>query len=319
MKNNKGFTLIELLAVIIILSIIMVMIVPTVNNLINDSKKRLLKVSALGLARTAQQQYIDLMTNNKNNFIIFNYKDGIETSSQPDASLNFTGKRPKNGKVIINKDGQIKVVLHDDKFCAIKDFNESEVTLSENNADDCINKLGQTTIEIIDVKIEDVLSSGPVIFENYLQFPGKADLIEGKNYIVSLTKADGEIINLYNLGVTNVELTNYFNSEEKYGVYINTISYNETMADDPYTHYSDYIYTNTKIITDTYIPVILKYLNEEKAKPTPNELTILTLQKTLTTFQNFQKYEGESWIFGMTESSQTNNIGLKEIKIEREL
>lgn len=39
MRNKNGFTLIEILAVIIILGIIMIIVVPSVSNYINDSRK----------------------------------------------------------------------------------------------------------------------------------------------------------------------------------------------------------------------------------------------------------------------------------------
>lgn len=40
MKNNKGFTLIELLTVIVILGVVSTIAIPSVNNVINNSKKR---------------------------------------------------------------------------------------------------------------------------------------------------------------------------------------------------------------------------------------------------------------------------------------
>ena len=45
--NKKAFTLIELLAVILILGIIALIAIPTVNNIINESKKGAFKASVI--------------------------------------------------------------------------------------------------------------------------------------------------------------------------------------------------------------------------------------------------------------------------------
>ena len=58
MKNKNGFTLIELLAVIVILAIILVIGVPKVMSVIEDSKKATLETSAKMIASQAEKQKI---------------------------------------------------------------------------------------------------------------------------------------------------------------------------------------------------------------------------------------------------------------------
>jgi uncharacterized protein (TIGR02145 family) len=51
---------------------------------------------------------------------------------------NYTGTKPKNGTVIINKTGQVGLALHNGKYCIEKGYNEDNVTLSEKSTDECI-------------------------------------------------------------------------------------------------------------------------------------------------------------------------------------
>jgi len=54
--NSKGFTLVELLAVIIILAVIVAIAVPTVSNIINESKQASLNDSAELIVRTIENE-----------------------------------------------------------------------------------------------------------------------------------------------------------------------------------------------------------------------------------------------------------------------
>lgn len=54
--KKKGFTLIELLAVILILGIISLIAIPTINNLVKESKKGAFKTSVQNIVRAAEQQ-----------------------------------------------------------------------------------------------------------------------------------------------------------------------------------------------------------------------------------------------------------------------
>lgn len=59
MNNRRGFTLIELLAVILILGIIALIAIPTVNNIISESKIGAMKSTANNVA-TSYEQYAQL-------------------------------------------------------------------------------------------------------------------------------------------------------------------------------------------------------------------------------------------------------------------
>ena len=57
MKRSKGFTLIELLAVILILGIIALIAIPTVNNILKESRTGAWKSSASQMTKTAENYY----------------------------------------------------------------------------------------------------------------------------------------------------------------------------------------------------------------------------------------------------------------------
>ena len=62
---KKGFTLIELLAVIVILAIIALIATPIVLDIIDDSKKSSVKISADNYAKAVEYYIADSLSNNK--------------------------------------------------------------------------------------------------------------------------------------------------------------------------------------------------------------------------------------------------------------
>ena len=57
MKNKKGFTLIELLAVIVILSILILIALPSVLNIMNKARRDAFKDEAASIASAAENAY----------------------------------------------------------------------------------------------------------------------------------------------------------------------------------------------------------------------------------------------------------------------
>lgn len=58
--NKRGFTLVELLAVITVLGLLLIIAVPKVNSIINDSKKKTFLGEAQAVYRTAKMKALDL-------------------------------------------------------------------------------------------------------------------------------------------------------------------------------------------------------------------------------------------------------------------
>lgn len=59
LKNEKGLTLVELLAVIVILGIIAAIAVPSIGNIVENSRVKAIKADALMVLSAAEMYYID--------------------------------------------------------------------------------------------------------------------------------------------------------------------------------------------------------------------------------------------------------------------
>ncbi len=141
---KKGFTLIELLAVIVILAIIALISTPLILNVIEDAKKGAFKNTAYGIIEAAELEYAKNKLSGINEEIIHTYQDGQETSEN---KLEFKGKKPQNGKVIIGESGDISLAIHDGKYCAYKNYAISSVVVQVMSVSECEEK---TTLEYTD-------------------------------------------------------------------------------------------------------------------------------------------------------------------------
>ena len=97
---NKGFTLIELLAVIIIIGLIAVITIPKINDMVEDSKRKIAETSALGYSK-AVDEYL-LNEESKKNIITLNGDYNINSDGKLHNFIDFydikvTGKKPNNG------------------------------------------------------------------------------------------------------------------------------------------------------------------------------------------------------------------------------
>lgn len=97
-RKNQGFTLIELLAVIIILGIIMALIIPEISKVIEKSRQKSVENSVRGLMRAVNIAQKESAIDDDYCSITFTYTNGVETSDMDNVKLNYTGKKPQNGK-----------------------------------------------------------------------------------------------------------------------------------------------------------------------------------------------------------------------------
>ena len=134
--TNKAFTLIELISVIIIMGIIALITIPIIKDIINSSREKNFKNSALGLIEAANQYYLNSkLTNDSFDEITFKVNNGKMVSE--DRELAFNGSVPIGDSYVkIKANGDIAINITDGEFYAVKDYDEVGVSTgtSEENA-----------------------------------------------------------------------------------------------------------------------------------------------------------------------------------------
>ena len=126
MKRNtteKAFTLIELLAVIVILAIIALIAVPVILNIIDKANKSAFKDSAYGVLNAAEYYYA------ASQLELEGPMETVEMETT-DQRLELKGSVP-TGKVIITRDGEISLMVKNERYCVTKGFEDKDVTITE--------------------------------------------------------------------------------------------------------------------------------------------------------------------------------------------
>ena len=125
--KRKGFTLIELLAVVIVLGIIAVIAVPSINNMLSKGKKDLLISTANNLVETSKQYYYNKMLDNDE--MSSSISLSVTDSANMDL-LDFKGKLPENGYILIDTAGNIGLAVTQGDYCAKKELWSDQVVVS---------------------------------------------------------------------------------------------------------------------------------------------------------------------------------------------
>ena len=108
MKKRNGFTLIELLAVIVILSVLMLIAVPGILKIMNDTKADAFIAQAQSILKAAEQQYVVDQTGGGSTDIYCATKTSKTATAAPVASssLSLTGSTKVGYYVKFSTDGQ---------------------------------------------------------------------------------------------------------------------------------------------------------------------------------------------------------------------
>lgn len=140
MKNKNGFTLVELLTVIAILGLILIISVPKVIGIIEDTRKTSFKKSADLIVQTLKLEYSQKLYGTNFNKKLYEFDKTTESGYKNNSEkLKLKGDKPSIGSVLINQDGKIAmaIVSNDEKYCATKTYDESEVIVSKYSIGNC--------------------------------------------------------------------------------------------------------------------------------------------------------------------------------------
>ena len=130
--KEKGFTLIELLAVIVILSVITLITIPMITNVIEESKKKALASSIQGLVESANLYAIE-----NDGVYEFLFDQEHKGSTKKGESLDYRGSIDGEGKLYLDREGNVSVCISNDTYYAYKNYN-SGIVVGERKTGNCI-------------------------------------------------------------------------------------------------------------------------------------------------------------------------------------
>ncbi len=127
--GKKGFTLIELLAVIVILTVIMMISMPTILGVIDDAKKGAAKNSALGYLDALEREIVAAQVRGDDNSY-FDDNNSFDLSAAIAANVEVRGEDPDELSLTIEKGKIISGTIRfgDYTFEVQKNGNVVEVT-----------------------------------------------------------------------------------------------------------------------------------------------------------------------------------------------
>ena len=139
MKTKHGFTLIELLAVITILALIALISTPIVLNIIEKSKKEAYKDSVYNLIRAVE---LESITNGANFPITY-----VVAGNEIFPKVSISGEIDAYGEILIDINGKTKVQVDNGTWCAQKQLEQNQLTLTPSPCTDNPIILGNVKVE----------------------------------------------------------------------------------------------------------------------------------------------------------------------------
>lgn len=122
---KKGFTVIELLAVIVVLSVLVFITTPIISGVVNTIRYKAFQGSVDGVIRTIEDDV------NNIDYDIANYRLFNGVIRNNNRVIEHKGTLPGEGTILVNTDGDIKLGIKYNNYCAIKDYTDNTITYTE--------------------------------------------------------------------------------------------------------------------------------------------------------------------------------------------
>lgn len=81
--------------------------------------------------------------------MIVEFNNSIMSSNLPDTKIYFDGQSPKDGVIIIRKDGKLSYSFHDGKYCAKKNYDQEYPTIFVSTFEECVVEIDIPSIVLL--------------------------------------------------------------------------------------------------------------------------------------------------------------------------
>ena len=113
---------------IVILAIIALIATPIVLNIIEKARKSAFQDTTYDLIETARLEYTEGILDG--DYASKSYKAPFE-------ELKFSGSKPNGGTIVVGSDGKIAIAIHNNRWCAVKEYEESTVRMLPYEEENC--------------------------------------------------------------------------------------------------------------------------------------------------------------------------------------